>query len=578
MFIQAAFAQQNGWLKYEYATAEQTQKALSEQKSQNAFALNLKGIYLEQTGKPEEAVAAYSNALDKAEGNTTIAILLNRALSYNRTGNLGGALDDCNKALKLNTAKNPLYEATAWRIMGNAYLYKDDTEKAISLLQKAISGYEKYNNVLFAAETKGELANVYLMSNNYEVAAELYKNYLDKAENKQSRPYISTLLNYTECLIELNKGEEARELLLKHLPDAEASADREIAGAFYSRLGNVEKSTGNKAAALGYYEKACNIFFEMQSKHLILILSDYIKLINNPADYGKAVILCQKFKQSPMYKRSFTQARFEYERAAAELFKKAGLQNEAYAALATSLELCDSLRQVNNGQDMYGALAKYRTQVEEEKNKSLKKEMDDDKKINALIWILVAFFAVGKVFLFRSIWLKNKLSKQKLKTIEAQAALLTEQEELVRQKAESQKTMIEEKEREMISISLKMAKYNDSLQNIVAQVDQKKITSLTECKNEINKVIAEDGFWDYFDLRFTQLHPDFKVRLSDQYPSLSKSEVDFCSLLRLNLSNKEIGSLLYISYESVISKRYRIRKKMELNEEDDLNAVLENLG
>lgn len=204
-------------------------------------------------------------------------------------------------------------------------------------------------------------------------------------------------------------------------------------------------------------------------------------------------------------------------------------------------------------------------------------EMDDDTKIRLLIWAFVVVFIISKVFLMRSIWLKNKLNKTKLKAFEAEAALLAEQQEKERQKVESQKAMIEDKEREMVSIGLKLANHYDRLHNIVALIEQKKIATPNEAKAEINKIIAQDDFWNYFDLRFTQLHPDFKTRLSSQYNNLSKSEIDFCCLLRLNLSNKEIGSLLSISYESVISKRYRIRKKMGLNEEDDLNGLLEKI-
>jgi Tetratricopeptide repeat len=577
LFMQFAYAQKQAWLKYDYNTAAEVQKALTAEKNQNTYTFNLQGIYADLSGKPDEAIISYTKALELAKDNTgqTINILLNRAYAYNRTGSLEPTLKDCNRVIELNADLNPLYDGLAYRIMGNAYLYKDDTEKTVRYLQKSAKILEKGGFTQYATEVKGELANVYLISNDYRVAAGLYENYFKNTQNTKSRTFMAMVLNYAECLIALSRTKDARTLLMKHLAGAEAGADREMAGAFYSRLGNVENSTGNKTKASEYYKKACDILFEAKSKHLVLILSEYIKLIDNPAQYNEAIALCQKFKQSAMYKKSFTQGRFEYERAAAALYKKAGMQNEAYTALATSLELCDSLRQVNNGENTYNALAKYRTQLEEEKNKSLKQEMEDSKKTSLLVWILIAIFAVGKVFLFRSIWLKSKLNKEKIKTIEAQAALLAEQEELARQKTESQKTMIEDKEREMVAMALKMAKYNDGLQNIILQVEEKKITSLNECKHEISKIISEDGFWDYFDLRFTQLHPDFKTMLADQFPSLSKSEIDFCCLLKLNLSNKEIGSLLSISYESVISKRYRIRKKMELKEDDDLNAVLE---
>jgi len=45
-------------------------------------------------------------------------------------------------------------------------------------------------------------------------------------------------------------------------------------------------------------------------------------------------------------------------------------------------------------------------------------------------------------------------------------------------------------------------------------------------------------------------------------------------LLKLNLSNKEIASLLQISHESVITKKYRIKKKMEINNDAEFEKLL----
>jgi len=57
---------------------------------------------------------------------------------------------------------------------------------------------------------------------------------------------------------------------------------------------------------------------------------------------------------------------------------------------------------------------------------------------------------------------------------------------------------------------------------------------------------------------------------------LTKKDIDFLILIKLNLSNKEIATLISISYESVISKRYLIRKKMNFTSDNDLVLFLEN--
>jgi DNA-binding CsgD family transcriptional regulator len=61
------------------------------------------------------------------------------------------------------------------------------------------------------------------------------------------------------------------------------------------------------------------------------------------------------------------------------------------------------------------------------------------------------------------------------------------------------------------------------------------------------------------------------------YPQLTQGERDFCSFVKLNLSNKEIAHLLQISPESVITKKYRILKKLELAKETNFHTWLNNL-
>ena len=54
------------------------------------------------------------------------------------------------------------------------------------------------------------------------------------------------------------------------------------------------------------------------------------------------------------------------------------------------------------------------------------------------------------------------------------------------------------------------------------------------------------------------------------HPLLTPNDLRLCAYLRLNLSSKEIAPLLNISVRSVEIKRYRLRKKMDLNHETSL--------
>ena len=63
----------------------------------------------------------------------------------------------------------------------------------------------------------------------------------------------------------------------------------------------------------------------------------------------------------------------------------------------------------------------------------------------------------------------------------------------------------------------------------------------------------------------------------DQYPSLTKAEREVCALLRINLSMKEVASIRNTTVESVKSIRYRLRKKMEIPKNTELEAHIQSL-
>jgi DNA-binding CsgD family transcriptional regulator len=110
---------------------------------------------------------------------------------------------------------------------------------------------------------------------------------------------------------------------------------------------------------------------------------------------------------------------------------------------------------------------------------------------------------------------------------------------------------------------------------------------MSDLENEISpqkiktiKAIQNGGstYWKSVLEKFEKINPDFNQALIKGQPQLTKGERDFCSFVKLNLSNKEIAHLLQISPESVITKKYRILKKLNLPKEVDFQLWLSEMG
>ncbi len=73
------------------------------------------------------------------------------------------------------------------------------------------------------------------------------------------------------------------------------------------------------------------------------------------------------------------------------------------------------------------------------------------------------------------------------------------------------------------------------------------------------------------------LYPDFVEKLSIHLLKPSSGELVLSVLVRMNFTNKEIAEVLGTSLRSVESRKYRLRKKINLSSEKDMNLWMINL-
>ena len=76
---------------------------------------------------------------------------------------------------------------------------------------------------------------------------------------------------------------------------------------------------------------------------------------------------------------------------------------------------------------------------------------------------------------------------------------------------------------------------------------------------------------------FDAIHNDFFKKLEARYPQLSYKDKMLCAYLKMNLISKEIAPLLNISVRGVEISRYRLRKKLNLDEKTNLADFLQKI-
>lgn len=136
---------------------------------------------------------------------------------------------------------------------------------------------------------------------------------------------------------------------------------------------------------------------------------------------------------------------------------------------------------------------------------------------------------------------------------------------------------IENKNRELALSTMSIIRKNEALVSIrkeLKSIDKGPKPSTKAVLNLIDKNLKDTKDWRLFKDAFNSVDKDFLKKIEALHPILTPNDLRFCAFLKLNLSSKEIAPLLNISVKSVETRRYRLRKKINLPHETSLVKYL----
>jgi len=137
---------------------------------------------------------------------------------------------------------------------------------------------------------------------------------------------------------------------------------------------------------------------------------------------------------------------------------------------------------------------------------------------------------------------------------------------------------IDSRNRELAVSTMNMINKNKTLNAIKnALLKTEKVEDINAIVKLVDKTIEDEEDWNFFEEAFNHADKDFFRKVKEQHPSLTANDLKLCVYLRLNMSSKEIAPLLNISSRSVEIKRYRLRKKLHLSRDINLNDYFINL-
>lgn len=296
------------------------------------------------------------------------------------------------------------------------------------------------------------------------------------------------------------------------------------------------------------------------------------------------------FKENKQFALAFTA-----EREKSDWYFEESNFEQAYQKAIQANQLHDSIMAMI-AQEIYDEVAlKYENQLLSTKIDLMEAEAFINRsqlKIRNVLFLIYSLLLLSLILLMMWLRKREKLKNELLVNRSLQLEKENEHKKSQLEKAELERKLKEDelerflleaevREQEMVFKSLRQANLvllNKSIKERLGPFQfkfsrKKDQEAFVEELEALSREAARDPLSD-FENMFTQMHSGFYEKLIELNPDFTRSELQMCALLRMNLPSKEIANVLSLSVSRVDQTRHQIRKKLELDQNQSLTSFL----
>jgi tetratricopeptide (TPR) repeat protein len=429
--------------------------------------------------------------------------------------------------------------------MGVLYYYNKQLSKSRQTYNKALSLYKQTRNVKGQAEIFGNIGHLYEKNHQYDSAFYYQRlalrNYTAINYNQGAAKIYENLGSIYEDLAKYDSAYTCFEHSLQlYKADNNEIASIEV----INNLGDMLRKTGKYNASI------------VQSRRALALATQTGNIYQQASctkDLGQAYELMNKMDSA--YHYSELSRRYSL-----EVYSKEGVNQTAFLQVLYDIsKKSDEINRLNN-----------------------------IRKINQIITTSVAIVVVLLIILSLVIFsrqrfkIKDQLALAKQK--EAQHELMQLELKNQQLEEESLKQQLELKSKELSTHTLNLIKNNQLLEHLRSTLqamvkedkrDQKK--QMQQIILQINESFNHEQHWKEFTTAFELVHQRFFDKLKTYSSELTSADMRLIALLKINLDSTDIATLLNISTDSLRVSRYRLRKKLNIPQGDNLTAFIQAL-
>ncbi len=457
------------------------------------------------------------------------------------------AISEYNKALEIYEVQgNKTMKANLLGNIGNLFFNLEHLDKAIQYHKEAIDIYRELNDSLHIAGSMNDLGNSYYKKGLTEIALKCYFDAADINRNIDNDIWLAyNIQNIATIYSDQEKYDEALKFAREAMLLKEKGKDQQSLITSYATVGEIYMMTGDYRNSLIFLNKALDLSRESGvNNFLINIYKLMAKTYAAKGNYKEAYELRLKYAD-----------------------EKDSVFNEEKISAINEIE------------------QKYESAKKEQQIKEMEYQQNIQKSRELFLKILIG--AVLLIFSLLVFAILQKRRKDKQIHLQKEIVFKKEQELAV---SELEKSRIAEdklqkslayKSKQLSSHALHMMQKNNMLHEIKDElkvVSEKDAAAVKRVNFLINESLRSDKDWDVFKLYFEEINKGFFESLKGISQELTINDLRLCALIKLNMNSREMASVLNISPNSIKSARYRLKKKLGLDAEGDLETFVREIS
>ncbi|HEY8933610.1 MAG TPA: tetratricopeptide repeat protein [Cyclobacteriaceae bacterium] len=499
-----------------------------------------------------DSLQAVLKTLPADTNRVNVLITLCRAQSFLDSRKM---ISTANEALTLSRKLNfETGKARALFQLGYCFHKVGDDLKAIQSLREASSIFEEINDIKQAAQAYNGIGVIYEDQRDTNEALAYFKRAYSlwgKIDYKDGE--CMGLLNLGSVYEDMNKDQHALLYYERALMLSERMHNEKRIGSALFSIGSIYLKKKEYTKSLDYERRALDYFIKANSSvmqgRVYNALSQIYLNQNQPAEALRMAEQSIKLTAAITSKNDLRDGYHQASKAAEKLNDYV----KAYKFQSLYIVLNDSLQNSVSAASIEKIKSKYKL---EEKESAIALLREENKVIifrrNMFIIILTGLLIIS--FL---IYNRYRLITQR--------------------KLQLKKQLLDLSTQNLIEKSETINRINQELEHFKSQSSDESI-QIVKIDKILQSNILTDDDWNSFKIAFGDIYPSFFSMLKHKCPGITVSETRLCSLIKLKLSIKEMASMLGISPESVKTSRYRLKKKLNLAENETLETFIEGIG